>query len=55
MTYETKTVVKSDGDVLYIPPGIFRSTCKIDLTWFPFDQQNCKMKLGSWTYSGLKV
>jgi len=26
------------------------STCKIDITWFPFDEQRCDMKFGSWTY-----
>ena len=31
------------------------STCKIDITWFPFDDQNCEMKFGSWTYNGFKV
>ena len=39
----------------YIPPGIFKSTCKIDITWFPFDDQDCDMKFGSWTYDGFKV
>ena len=24
-------------------------------TWFPFDDQNCEMKFGSWTYNGFKV
>ena len=28
---------------------------KIDITWFPFDDQNCDMKFGSWTYDGFKV
>ena len=23
---------------------------QIDITWFPFDDQNCTMKFGSWTY-----
>ena len=35
--------------------GIFKSTCQIDITWFPFDDQDCEMKFGSWTYNGLKV
>ena len=39
----------------YIPPGIFKSTCKIDITWFPFDDQSCDLKFGSWTYNGFKV
>ncbi|XP_042208227.1 neuronal acetylcholine receptor subunit alpha-7-like isoform X2 [Homarus americanus] len=54
-TYQTKVVVSSNGNCLYIPPGIFKSTCKIDITWFPFDDQRCKMKFGSWTYSGWQL
>ena len=48
-------VVTHEGQCTYIPPGIFMSTCKIDITWFPFDDQNCEMKFGSWTYNGFKV
>ena len=48
-------VVTSSGLCTYIPPGIFMSSCPIDITWFPFDDQNCDMKFGSWTYNGFKV
>ena len=48
-------VVTDTGSCTYIPPGIFKSTCQIDITWFPFDDQNCDMKFGSWTYDGFKV
>ena len=34
---------------------LFKSTCKIDITWFPFDDQQCDLKFGSWTYSGWQV
>nr|ABJ09670.1 nicotinic acetylcholine receptor subunit 6 isoform III [Musca domestica] len=51
-TYHTNIVVKHNGNCLYVPPGIFKSTCKIDITWFPFDDQHCEMKFGSWTYDG---
>lgn len=54
-TYHTNIVVKSNGSCLYVPPGIFKSTCKIDITWFPFDDQHCDMKFGSWTYDGNQV
>lgn len=54
-TFHTNIVVKSNGSCLYVPPGIFKSTCKIDITWFPFDDQNCDMKFGSWTYDGNQV
>lgn len=32
--------------------GIFKSTCYIDVRWFPFDVQRCDLKFGSWTYGG---
>nr|ASO96849.1 nicotinic acetylcholine receptor subunit alpha 6 [Rhyzopertha dominica] len=51
-TFQTNVVVKHDGSCLYVPPGIFKSTCKMDITWFPFDDQHCEMKFGSWTYDG---
>ena len=37
------------------PPAKLRSSCKIDVTFFPFDDQICHVKFGSWTYSGLQV
>jgi len=54
-TYPTNVVVTSHGLCTYIPPGIFLSSCPIDITWFPFDDQDCEMKFGSWTYNGFKV
>lgn len=54
-TFQTNVVVSHEGGCLYVPPGIFKSTCKIDITWFPFDDQKCDLKFGSWTYSGWKV
>ncbi|XP_047984808.1 neuronal acetylcholine receptor subunit alpha-7 isoform X1 [Leguminivora glycinivorella] len=54
-TYPTNVVVRNNGSCLYVPPGIFKSTCKIDITWFPFDDQRCEMKFGSWTYDGYQL
>ena len=27
----------------------------LDITWFPFDDQKCDLKFGSWTFSALEV
>ncbi|XP_037081941.1 neuronal acetylcholine receptor subunit alpha-7-like [Pollicipes pollicipes] len=54
-TFPTNVVLKNNGSCLYVPPGIFKSTCKIDITWFPFDDQECDMKFGSWTYDGWQL
>lgn len=48
-------VVSSNGDVLWIPQAVFRSSCYIDIEHFPFDEQTCKLKFGSWTYDGSKL
>ncbi|KAE8617021.1 hypothetical protein XENTR_v10008954 [Xenopus tropicalis] len=52
---KAKAVVRYSGDVTWIPPAIFKSSCKIDVTFFPFDYQNCSLKFGSWTYDKAKI
>lgn len=27
----------------------------MDTTWFPFDDQTCEIKIGSWVYNGFKL
>ncbi|CAM9321256.1 unnamed protein product [Lampetra planeri] len=54
-TFHTKTLITSSGTCTYIPPGILKSTCYIDVRWFPFDIQRCELKFGSWTYGGWSV
>ncbi|XP_025078465.1 acetylcholine receptor subunit alpha-type acr-16-like [Pomacea canaliculata] len=51
-TFPTNVVVSSDGSCLWVPPGMFKSTCAIDITWFPFDDQKCNLKFGSWSHDG---
>ncbi|VDM82254.1 unnamed protein product [Strongylus vulgaris] len=51
-TWPVNAVVYHTGNVTWIPPAVIRSSCSIDIAYFPFDSQHCTMKFGSWTYSG---
>ncbi|GFQ94997.1 neuronal acetylcholine receptor subunit alpha-6 [Trichonephila clavata] len=51
----SRAMLEPSGNVFWPPPTKFRSTCPVDVTYFPFDDQTCIMKMGSWIYDGLQV
>ncbi|RXG59565.1 Acetylcholine receptor subunit beta-like 1 [Armadillidium vulgare] len=53
--YKSNVLIYPNGEVLWVPPAIYQSSCTIDVTYFPFDQQTCLMKFGSWTFNGDQV
>ncbi|XP_065065748.1 neuronal acetylcholine receptor subunit alpha-5-like [Rhopilema esculentum] len=55
--YKTRVILYSDGSHYWLSPSTFTSTCKIDITYFPFDKQICSLKYGSWAYdsSGINM
>ncbi|XP_076047799.1 acetylcholine receptor subunit alpha-like 1 [Oratosquilla oratoria] len=55
VTIMTKAILNYTGRVSWKPPAIYKSSCAIDVEFFPFDQQTCFMKFGSWTYDGYMV
>ena len=55
VSYKPNVVVFHTGDILWIPPAIYKSSCTIDVEYFPFDRQDCEMKFGSWTFNGEQV
>ncbi|XP_015126569.1 acetylcholine receptor subunit beta-like 2 [Diachasma alloeum] len=55
VTLMTKATVTWEGEVYWKPPAIYKSSCEINVEYFPFDEQSCLMKFGSWTYNGAQV
>lgn len=51
----TNVIVSHQGMVTWLSHGIYKSSCDINVEYFPFDIQNCTMKWASWTYDGYSV
>uniref|UniRef100_A0A4W3HP36 Cholinergic receptor, nicotinic, beta 4 (neuronal) n=1 Tax=Callorhinchus milii TaxID=7868 RepID=A0A4W3HP36_CALMI len=58
-TYEvsvyTNVIITYNGSIYWLPPAIYKSSCKIEVKHFPFDQQNCTLKFRSWTYDYTEI
>uniref|UniRef100_A0A8B9QJP8 Cholinergic receptor nicotinic delta subunit n=1 Tax=Apteryx owenii TaxID=8824 RepID=A0A8B9QJP8_APTOW len=55
IAYYCNVLVYNTGYVYWLPPAIFRSTCPINVDFFPFDWQNCTLKFRSqvgWAWGG---
>ncbi|CAF1001576.1 unnamed protein product [Adineta ricciae] len=55
-TYEVNTITKAhvfyNGTIRWNPPVIYKSYCDINIQYYPFDEQNCSLKFGTWTHNG---
>uniref|UniRef100_A0A672JPR8 Cholinergic receptor, nicotinic, epsilon n=1 Tax=Salarias fasciatus TaxID=181472 RepID=A0A672JPR8_SALFA len=55
VAYYANVLITYDGWMYWLPPAIYRSTCAIEITYFPFDYQNCTLVFRSQTYSANEV
>ncbi|XP_063806807.1 neuronal acetylcholine receptor subunit alpha-9 [Pseudophryne corroboree] len=51
----TNVVLRHDGKITWDSPAITKSSCVVDVSYFPFDNQQCNLTFGSWTYNGNQV
>uniref|UniRef100_A0A915EU41 Neurotransmitter-gated ion-channel ligand-binding domain-containing protein n=1 Tax=Ditylenchus dipsaci TaxID=166011 RepID=A0A915EU41_9BILA len=51
VSFYSNVVVEHTGEMLWVPPAIYKSSCTIDVEFFPFDEQTCEMIFGSWTFN----
>lgn len=55
VAYYSNVLVDSTGLCYWLPPAIFRSSCSINVNYFPFDWQNCTLKFTSLTYNAKEI
>ncbi|XP_041864179.1 acetylcholine receptor subunit epsilon [Melanotaenia boesemani] len=55
VAYYANVLISDSGWMYWLPPAIYRSTCAIEITYFPFDYQNCTLAFRSQTYSANEV
>ncbi|KAG7458711.1 hypothetical protein MATL_G00223590 [Megalops atlanticus] len=52
---DTNVVLRYNGEITWDSPAITKSSCVVDVSYFPFDDQQCNLTFGSWTYNGNQV
>ncbi|XP_023685411.1 neuronal acetylcholine receptor subunit alpha-9-I [Paramormyrops kingsleyae] len=52
---DTNVVLRYNGEITWDSPAITKSSCVVDVSYFPFDYQHCNLTFGSWTYNGNQV
>ncbi|XP_014640885.1 PREDICTED: acetylcholine receptor subunit delta isoform X2 [Ceratotherium simum simum] len=55
ISYSCNVLIYPSGSVYWLPPAIFRSSCPISVTYFPFDWQNCSLKFSSLKYTAKEI
>ena len=50
-----RAIVRHDGLVRWEPAGVFETSCRIDISHYPYDRQQCALVFGTWTYTSDKV
>ncbi|KAL9985122.1 hypothetical protein ACROYT_G007489 [Oculina patagonica] len=53
--FNTKIIVHHDGRHQWFAPTEIKSICSIDITFFPFDKQQCSLVFGSWTHTSREL
>ncbi|XP_014385693.1 PREDICTED: acetylcholine receptor subunit epsilon [Myotis brandtii] len=55
VAYDCNVLVYEGGHVSWLPPAIYRSVCAVEVSYFPFDWQNCSLVFRSQTYNAQEV
>lgn len=45
-----RVLILPNGTVIWMPFITMKTSCVMDMTYFPFDKQSCSIRLTSWTF-----
>ncbi|KAK0070532.1 neuronal acetylcholine receptor subunit alpha-10, partial [Biomphalaria pfeifferi] len=51
----TNVIVDYNGTIMWLQMVILKSSCEVDVKYFPFDTQHCVLEFASWTYDANSV
>ncbi|XP_055893279.1 neuronal acetylcholine receptor subunit alpha-10-like isoform X2 [Biomphalaria glabrata] len=51
----TNVIVDYNGTIMWLQMVILKSSCEVDVKYFPFDTQHCVLEFASWTYDSNSV
>ncbi|XP_055919837.1 neuronal acetylcholine receptor subunit beta-3 [Eupeodes corollae] len=51
----SQLIVEENGSFLWVPPAIFTAFCSLNFELWPFDTQNCHLKIGSWSMANIQL
>ncbi|XP_039251568.2 uncharacterized protein LOC120329027 [Styela clava] len=54
-TVPVNALLNHTGEIEWLPPAIYKSSCSIQVEYFPFDWQNCTLRFRSFTYSTKEI
>lgn len=47
--------VTNDGTLTWTPGGVYETSCSTDVTYYPFDEQECDIELTTWGYTNVEI
>ena len=50
-----RAIISSSGHVRWEPAGVFETSCKIDISLYPYDRQSCYLEFGTWAFTSFQV
>ncbi|XP_030565430.1 neuronal acetylcholine receptor subunit alpha-2 [Drosophila novamexicana] len=51
----TQVILSNDGSFLWVPPAVYTAYCNLNMINWPYDEQTCKLKIGTWSLSHLQA